>query len=54
MYPVAIQLVFWSWLSSLPMAAYVDRTMVPSNATRNMPIDIGMICSSDPSVKPYR
>ena len=42
-YPVAIQLVFWSWFSSLPIFAYEDAIIVPSIAARKIPIDMGII-----------
>ena len=43
MYPVATQLVFCSCLSSLPMDAYEDATIVWSMAARKIPIASGKI-----------
>jgi hypothetical protein len=47
MKPVAIQLVFCSWFNSLPMAAYEDKTMVVSIATRKIPMARGGTCAKD-------
>lgn len=43
MYPVTIQLVFWSCSNWLPMDAYVDVMMVVSIAAKKIPMIIGVI-----------